>query len=228
MDEDHHVSSYSKADMNAKLPSNLPDLEFLPVRIRFSTLRSTTTVLRRKSLSIDQVSTADAAYVRPKSGGFTIYAVSLRPYSSGTVRLASSDPFASVIIDPNYLSDDRDRALFRKGIRFIRQLKAQMKEQGYSIEDLQPLEGLSDKELDAFIDKECVSFYHYSSTCRMAPEEEGGVVDGRLRVYGIDKLRVADASILPVCPSAHLAAVTVAVAEKCADMVLEDGRKATR
>ncbi|KAJ8074047.1 hypothetical protein PM082_012339 [Marasmius tenuissimus] len=200
MDEDNRVSSYSKADMDAKLPKNLPDLEFLPI------------------------STADGAYVKPKTGGFTLYSVALRPYSSGMIRLASSDPFASVIIDPNYLSDERDRALLRKGIRFTYQLTAQMREQGYSIDDLHTPEDSSDTELDAFIKKECVSFYHYSSTCRMAPEEEGGVVDGRLRVYGVKGLRIADASIFPSCPSAHLAAVTVAVAEKCADMVLEDDK----
>ncbi|KAL0562544.1 hypothetical protein V5O48_019543, partial [Marasmius crinis-equi] len=54
---------------------------------------------------------------------------------------------------------------------------------------------------------------------------EGGVVDARLRVYGVKGLRVVDASVMPESPSTHLAALTVAIAEKCADMVLEDARK---
>lgn len=93
----------------------------------------------------------------------------------------------------------------------------------------------SDDVLDAYAKAEMMSASHYSSTCRMAAEDaadipaegegggvHGGVVDARLRVHGVQRLRVADASVMPHILSAHLVAATVAIAEKCADMVKED------
>ncbi|KAG7091758.1 hypothetical protein E1B28_008159 [Marasmius oreades] len=203
LDEDNRVSAYSKVDMDARIPANLPDLEVLPIA------SADESILKK---------------AKTKLGGLTLYSVSLRPESKGTIRLTSSNPFASVSIDPNYLSSQADRDLLRKGIRLSYKLKAQMLEQGYPITDLHTPRSTTDEDLDEFIDKECVSVYHYSSTCRMAPEGDGGVVDSRCRVYGIEGLRVADASVMPGVPSVHLAAVTVAVAEKCASMVLEDAK----
>ena len=80
-------------------------------------------------------------------------------------------------------------------------------------------ESESDEDLDRFIRQRIGSTYHYTSTCRMAPEEERGVVDDELRVYGVQNLRIADASIFPVVPSAHPQAPVVMVAERCADFI---------
>ncbi|KAF9254731.1 GMC oxidoreductase [Marasmius fiardii PR-910] len=203
LDEDSRVSTFSEVDMDAAIPTNLPDLEIQPIP------------------------SADERYlkkIKSKAGGFALCSVSLRPKSKGTVRLTSSDPFAPVSIDPNYLSAQADRELLRKGIRLAYKLKTRMSEQGYPITDLHTPKSTTDEDLDEFIDRECVSVYHCSSSCRMALEGEGGVVDQGCRVYGIGGLRVADASVIPVAPSAHLAAVTVAVAEKCASMILEDAK----
>ncbi|KAL0564942.1 hypothetical protein V5O48_017090 [Marasmius crinis-equi] len=197
-DAGYRVSGYRKEDMDAALPENLPDLEILP---------------------------AGAGGKAPKgAGSLSVCAVSLRPHSKGTVQLASSDPFAPCIVDPKYLSDERDLVFFRKGIKFVLALKHQLHLQGYPVTDLHVPKGTSDAELDAFLRAECATGYHYTSTCRMAPEHDGGVVDERLRVYGVKGLRVSDASVIPVSPSTHTAAVTMAVAEKCADMVLEDAK----
>ena len=92
--------------------------------------------------------------------------------------------------------------------------------QGYPIFDAHVPTSDSDKDIDNFIKKECRSAFHYSSTNRMAPENEGGVLDNYLQVHGVKGLRVADSSTFPHILSTHLAAPTVAVAEKCSDMVL--------
>ena len=100
-----------------------------------------------------------------------------------------------------------------------------MKEQGYPITPVSAPEGYDDASLDEFIDAHFNTMLHYSSSCRMArrDDEEGpGVVDARLRVYGVRGLRIADASVLPVSPSTHPQALVYAVAEKCADMMLQD------
>lgn len=108
----------------------------------------------------------------------------------------------------------------RKGVRFCLHLKEQLVAQGYPIFDAHVPTSDSDKDIDNFIKKECRSAFHYSSTNRMAPENEGGVLDNYLQVHGVKGLRVADSSTFPHILSTHLAAPTVAVAEKCSDMVL--------
>ena len=139
----------------------------------------------------------------------------------GTVRLSSTDPAAKPIVDLNFLSSEEDKHTLMKGIKFVKALKEHVSAQGYPIFD-RSVPGESDEEMDTFIRSMCMTTSHYSSTCRMAPEVEHGVVDDELRVHGILGLRIADASIFPEIPSAHLMAPTVAVAEKCADLVLRD------
>ena len=81
------------------------------------------------------------------------------------------------------------------------------------------LSKLSDSQLEAYIRKNAQTLYHPTCTARMAPLEDGGVVDPRLRVHGIKGLRVADASVFPEIVGAHTMAPTVMVAEKCADLI---------
>ena len=152
-------------------------------------------------------------------GGLSFFNVILRPESLGTVRLSSSDPFAYPIIDPQYLSTEKDRSIMRKAVRFALQLKAQLVAQKYPVFDAHIPVSNSDEDVDKFIRSELQSTNHYTSTCRMAPEEEGGVLDDYLCVHGVKGLRVSDSSAFPHILSTHLAAATVAVAEKCSDMV---------
>ena len=104
-----------------------------------------------------------------------------------------------------------------------------MRLQGYAIKDWQgPQDGADDMELDKFIKKRNRTAYHYSSTCRMALTEDaaggGGVVDEELKVFGVLGLRVADSSVFPWVLRTHLQAPTVCVAEKCAEMVLNENK----
>lgn len=79
-----------------------------------------------------------------------------------------------------------------------------------------------DDAVDKYVRATSMTAYHYTSSCRMAPENEGGVVDDPLKVHGVHGLRVADTSICPQVPATNPAAVAVMIAEKCSDMVKED------
>ncbi|THU91848.1 alcohol oxidase [Dendrothele bispora CBS 962.96] len=159
-------------------------------------------------------------------GMFSFLNVLLHPKSRGTVRLNSSDPSDSLIIDPKYLSNPNDYAPLRSSLKLTLRIREKMVEQGYPLGDFGSgvPEGEDDASLDKFISgKRNRTTYHYSSTCRMGPDngkEDGGVVNEELLVHGFANLRVADSSIFPWILGTHLQAPTVAVAEKCADMIL--------
>ena len=99
-----------------------------------------------------------------------------------------------------------------------------MRASGYLLEDAVVPKSDSDADIDAHIRRYARTTYHYSSSCRMAPEsdEKPGVVDDMLRVHGIKNLRVADCSIFPQIPSCHLQAPAVMLGEKCAELILGD------
>lgn len=115
----------------------------------------------------------------------------------------------------------------RQAFRFSLRLKEEMAAKKYPILDAHVPDRIDDDEsVDNFIRQNCRSSYHYTSTCRMGPDSDdariGGVVDERLKVHGVKGLRVADSSVFPHILSTHLAAATVALAEKCADMIKEE------
>ncbi len=148
---------------------------------------------------------------------------SCRPTSRGHLQITSSDPFAHPLIQPNYLATDHDVAEARAGIRLLRALAAQAPLAGIITEELVPgvqLQG--DDDLLSDFRSRADTVYHPSSTCMMGPDAATSVVDARLRVHGIDGLRVIDASIFPNITSGNINAPTVMVAEKGAAMILED------
>ena len=155
-------------------------------------------------------------------GGYNLLPTVLRPQSRGTVRLSSSDPLDPPVVDLNYMSAPADRVTLRTAARLALRLVETMRARGYATSAIRaPALGASDAELDAFLDADTQSFFHYSSTCRMAPPDdaEPGVVDDSLRVHGVPNLRVCDASVFPQIPAAHTQAPVIAVAERCADIV---------
>ncbi|KAI9695557.1 MAG: hypothetical protein M1820_008570 [Bogoriella megaspora] len=164
-----------------------------------------------------------------KTGVFSLLTTLLRPKSRGTVRLASSDPFDRPKIDLGFMADAEDIALAKKAIRLSLRLGEEMKAQDFPLlcGITAPDPAADDVELEKLIRRKARTTYHYSSTCRMAPEDDAdapGVVDDVLRVHGVPNLRVCDASIFPKMLSAHLQAPVVAVAEKCADLIKVDYR----
>jgi choline dehydrogenase-like flavoprotein len=158
----------------------------------------------------------------PTGHGFTVGAVLLRPESRGWLALRSRDPAAAPVIRPNYLSAPADLAALIAGARYVRRLVAADAFAPYRGNEVWPgSERQTDGALGDFIREKCESLYHPVGTCKMGSDPMA-VVDERLRVRGIDRLRVADASIMPTIVGGHTHAAAVMIGEKAADMVAAD------
>ena len=158
--------------------------------------------------------------------GFTMSPVHLRPDGRGTVRLASPDPLASPAILFDYLRTDYDMQAVLFGIRLARKIAAQPALQPYVAVELAPGQDVqSDADLHEYVRQSGVSNQHPTSSCAMG-HGTNTVVDPRLRVHGIEGLRVADASIMPVAVGGNTNAPTIMIGEKCAAMILEDAAAA--
>ncbi|KAF7362467.1 Alcohol oxidase [Mycena venus] len=152
-------------------------------------------------------------------GVFSFLLCNLQPKSLGSVRLASSDPYARPNVNLNFLSNAEDYVPLRRGVHLTRRLAEQVAAQGYPIKDWKLPASESDEDADAYIRAEFRTCYHYSSTCRMARREDGGVVNDELQAYGVQGLRVCDTSVFPSIPSAHTMVPAITFAERCADLM---------
>ncbi len=153
--------------------------------------------------------------------GYAIHACQLRPYSRGTVRLASSNTQDAPLIDPQYLSDPRDMAVM---IRAYKASQAVMQSSAFA-----PVRGIplvpepaldDDSAIEQFIRNRADTIYHPVGTCRMGSDADS-VVDLELRVRGVEGLRVVDASIMPTLIGGNTNAPTIMIAERAADLVKE-------
>ncbi|MEM1160517.1 MAG: GMC family oxidoreductase, partial [Pseudomonadota bacterium] len=150
----------------------------------------------------------------------------LRPESRGEIVITSPDPMAHPAIRPNYLSTPGDRAVAADSIRLTRKIMKAPSMQQYSPEEYLPGDSIDDQEaLENSAGDIGTTIFHPVSTCRMG-EDDGAVVDSRLRFRGIDRLRVIDASVMPAIVSGNTSSPTVMIAEKGAEMILEDARRA--
>lgn len=153
--------------------------------------------------------------------GFLLSAQPCRPTSRGYLEIASSDPAIPPRIVPNALATEHDIGEMIEASRLLRQLASTLPLRDVIETELQPGSKLvSDAELLADIRRRCSTVFHPVSTCRMGQDKRVDVVDARLRVYGVEGLRVIDASIFPSIPSGNTNAPTIMVAEKGADLVL--------
>ena len=155
--------------------------------------------------------------------GFIVSASPCRPTSRGHLEIRSADPHEAPAIHPNYLSTNHDVEELLAGARFLRRLADTPSMAAIIAEELKPGPSVrSDEECIADIRARCYSVFHPVSTCRMGPDPADSVVDHRLRVHGLDRLRVIDASIFPTVTSGNTNAPAIMVGEKGADLVLED------
>lgn len=146
--------------------------------------------------------------------GFFANIFQMRPQSAGTLRLASPDPLAAPLIDPNYLSAEADRIALREGTRVLRRIFAAPAFEPWRGAELSPGPGVeSDDEIDAWVRSIAESVFHPVGTCRMGADP-ASVVDPELRVRGVADLRVADASVMPAITSANTNAPTVMIARR--------------
>lgn len=146
--------------------------------------------------------------------GYSCHVCLLQPVSRGSVQLASSDPLALPLVDPNFLGERSDMDRMVHGFRRMQEILAQPALARHGA--LKVLE--SDTDIEAFIRQYADTIYHPVGTCRMGPGEHD-VVDAQLRVRGVQGLRVVDASIMPCIVSGNTNAPTIMIAEKAVDMV---------
>jgi choline dehydrogenase len=157
---------------------------------------------------------------------FTMSPVHLRPEGRGTVHIKSPDPLAPPAIRFNFLSSNYDFQALIHGARLARKIAAQPALRPFAEEEVLPGPQIdSDEQLTEEIRVRGVSNLHPVGTCRMGRGLDA-VVDPRLRVHGIERLRVADASIMPQVPGGNTNAPSIMIGEKCAAMVLEDAHAA--
>jgi len=157
----------------------------------------------------------------------TVSACNLRPTSRGTIRLRSADPSAKPMIAPNYLATPEDRRVAADAIRVTRRLMKQPALQPYRPEEYLPGPGVGNDEasLARAAGDIGTTIFHPVGTAKMGlPSDPTAVVDERLRVFGLERLRVVDASVMPTITSGNTNTPTIMIADKAAQMMLEDGR----
>jgi len=157
---------------------------------------------------------------------FTASVCNLRPSSRGSVHLVHADPSSPPSIQPNYLSTDEDRRVAVASIRLARHIVGQAPLARFRPEEYKPGPHLTrDEELVAAAGDIGTTIFHPVGTARMGPEHDPmAVLDERLRVRGVERLRVIDASAMPRITSGNTNSPTIMIGEKGADMVLADAR----
>jgi choline dehydrogenase len=156
-----------------------------------------------------------------RTHGFQAHVGPMRPTSVGRVRLRAADPREPPSILFNYMATEGDRQEMRAAVRLTREIFAQRAFDPYLGPELAPGPAVeTDTEIDAFVRARAESAYHACGSCKMGPDSDpGAVVDGDCRVYGVEGLRVVDASIMPSIASGNLNAPTIMLAEKASDLI---------
>ena len=141
----------------------------------------------------------------------------MRPESKGTVKIASKDPSAAPLIDPNYLTDDSDMKVLIKGYKKMMEImNTEPLKKFNNIRN--PININDDKAIEAAIRARSDTIYHPVGTCKMGIDNMA-VVDSSLRVKGVQNLRVVDASVMPTLVGGNTNAPTIMIAEKAADLI---------
>jgi choline dehydrogenase len=155
---------------------------------------------------------------------FSASVCQLRPESRGSLRIKSADPMTPPEIRINYLATETDRTANVEGLKILRKILAAPALKPFVVEEAEPgAKVSSDADLLAFCRQRGSTVYHPTSTCRMG-NDPLAVVDQRLRLRGLEGLRIVDASVMPDLVSGNTNAPVIMIAEKAADMILEDAR----
>jgi len=162
--------------------------------------------------------------LRPEPySGFLLAFCPCRPTSRGTVEVASADVAAAPLIQPNFLSTDKDVDEAIKGSQLVRRIMGSEALKAITVEETKPGSQVrSEADMLQYFREEAGSIYHLCGSCAMGPDPSTAVVSSRLKVHGLDSLRIVDASIFPNVTSGNINAPTMMVAEKGAAMILED------
>lgn len=151
---------------------------------------------------------------------YTLLPSLVAPRSRGRIRIASDDPQARPLIEPDYLSDSHDMDVLLAGVKLARQVGDTEALAKYRLSEVMPGEAVTERaELENYIREQAMTIYHPVGTCKMG-NDDLAVVDDELRVRGLENLWIADASVMPVIPRGNTNAPTIMIAEKAADLIL--------
>jgi choline dehydrogenase len=164
------------------------------------------------------VMVVDHGRTKMKKNGYSLHVCTLRPESTGTIRLATKDPLAHPLIDANYLAERKDLDTLIAGVKMGREIFAQSGLDPYRAAEFQPGAAVkTDAEIEQWIRAKCETIYHPVGTCKMGPDTDAmAVVDSQCRVRGIEGLRVVDASVMPTLVGGNTNAPTIMIAEHVA------------
>jgi choline dehydrogenase len=158
-------------------------------------------------------------FVQPEGHGFAFVPTLLLPESRGSICLRSRDPREHPVIQPNYLTSEADLETLVAGFKIMRPLAATKALAPFVGKEFEPGPQVhSDEDIRAFIRNRAETLYHPVGTCKMGVDSLA-VVDPQLRVHGIQGLRVADASIMPLIPNGNTNAPSIMIGEKAADLL---------
>jgi choline dehydrogenase len=165
-------------------------------------------------------------FANPKGHGFSIGVVLQHPASRGHVALRSADPLAPPLIQPDYLSAPRDAATLVAGVRLARRVASARAFEPFRGKELWPgPDAQTDEQIADVLREQAETLYHPAGTCRMGTDDTA-VVDDRLRVHGVDGLRIVDASIMPSPITGHPNAVVIMCAERAAALITQEAHAA--
>jgi len=142
------------------------------------------------------------------------------PFSHGRLYIATNDPFDPPVIDPQYFSHSADVIMFRQGLKLARKIAQTPPLSDVLTEEVAPGPDVkSDKQWEEFAANTIGTEYHPANTLAMLPKDQGGVVDAKLRVYGLANVRAADSSVFPIQFAAHLQWPVFALAEQASTII---------
>jgi len=157
--------------------------------------------------------------------GYSCHVCLLHPDSRGSLRLASPDPLAAPLIDPAFFSAPGDLDRLVTGVKLMRRILGQPALAGLGARELAASAGAqTDVQIADFVRRHADTIYHPVGSCRMGPGPDD-VVDARLRVHGLQGLRVVDAAIMPRIVGGNTNAPTIMIAEKAVDMIRADAAR---
>ncbi|KAF2789553.1 GMC oxidoreductase [Melanomma pulvis-pyrius CBS 109.77] len=155
----------------------------------------------------------------------TIIAGVMHPFARGSVHINGSDVATNPIIDPKFLSTPYDLEALKQAAQYLRKISQTPPYPDVYVKEFDPGNVvLTDAQWEKYVRDNVYTFYHPLGSCAMLPKKDGGVVDPSLRVYGVENLRIVDASVIPIIISGNIQTAVYGIAERAATIIVEKYR----